>query len=138
RDERWPGASSWESLEHLGPLARSAADAALAMSALAGPAVQDRHSLPRDIVDWHLPPIDRRRVRIAFSSGMGFAPVDSEVFAIAQAAVSNLERRLDISIRCAQPSIANPQPYFEALVALDTDREGLRKMAVQRRIGFGA
>ena len=29
RDERYPGASGWESLEHIGPITRSAADAAL-------------------------------------------------------------------------------------------------------------
>ena len=31
RDERHPGISSWESLEHIGPLTRHASDAALAV-----------------------------------------------------------------------------------------------------------
>ncbi|MBX8827343.1 hypothetical protein HBA93_17020 [Ochrobactrum sp. SFR4] len=37
RDERYPGQSSWESLEHLGPLSRNAADAALALSVISAP-----------------------------------------------------------------------------------------------------
>jgi len=46
RDERYPGVSSWESLEHIGPMTRSVADAALLMSVIAGPDARDRHSIP--------------------------------------------------------------------------------------------
>ena len=35
RDERYPGVSGWESLEHIGPIARSVADAALMLSVIA-------------------------------------------------------------------------------------------------------
>src|SRR5436853_84492 len=37
KDERYPGVSSWESLEHIGPMTRTVADSALLMSVLAGP-----------------------------------------------------------------------------------------------------
>ncbi|WP_245331739.1 amidase [Bradyrhizobium sp. NAS80.1] len=37
RDERYPGLSSWESLEHIGPLSRTVADAALMLNVIAGP-----------------------------------------------------------------------------------------------------
>lgn len=37
RDERYPGVSSWESLEHIGPMTRTVRDAALMMSLLARP-----------------------------------------------------------------------------------------------------
>jgi len=37
RDDRYPGISSWESLEHIGPMTRTVDDAALLMSVLAGP-----------------------------------------------------------------------------------------------------
>src|SRR4051794_26654025 len=63
RDERYPGISSWESLEHIGPLTRPAADAALALSVLAGPSERDRHSLPAESTDWSLPGIDALRGR---------------------------------------------------------------------------
>src|SRR5262245_33514975 len=52
RDERYPGASSWESLGHIGPLTRTVADAALLMSVVAGPDPRDRRSLPAGDVDW--------------------------------------------------------------------------------------
>ena len=51
RDERMPGASGWESLEHIGPLTRSVEDAQLAYSVLVGPDPRDRHSLPRVLED---------------------------------------------------------------------------------------
>jgi aspartyl-tRNA(Asn)/glutamyl-tRNA(Gln) amidotransferase subunit A len=46
KDERYPGVSSWESLEHIGPITRTVADAALVLSVIAGPDDRDRLSLP--------------------------------------------------------------------------------------------
>jgi len=138
RDEQLPGASGWESLEHIGPLTQDAADAALAMSVLAGPAPEDRHSIPLEIHDWGDSLAFRTRgLRIAFSSDLGFAGVDPEVGAIAEMAALSLGRRLDCKLRVAHPVIEDPQPHFEALVALDTDRVGLRRLSSDRAIGFG-
>ena len=58
RDERYPGVSSWESLEHIGPMTRSVRDSALMMSVMAGPDMRDRHSIPCSDVDW-LASLDR-------------------------------------------------------------------------------
>jgi aspartyl-tRNA(Asn)/glutamyl-tRNA(Gln) amidotransferase subunit A len=138
RDERLPGASGWESLEHIGPLCRSAVDAALAMSVLAGPAPRDRHSLPRDILSWSLDRTSTKPgLRMAFSVDMGLAKADSEIIEIAELAVAKLEQKLNAPIIRTQPRILDPQPHFEALVALETDRAGLRRMAAERSIGFG-
>ncbi len=46
KDDRLPGVSSWDTLEHIGPLAASVADIWLAMRAMAGPDPHDRFSLP--------------------------------------------------------------------------------------------
>ena len=136
RDETLPGASGWEVLEHIGPLTRSAADAALAMSVMAGSAAQDRHSLPRDIVDWDVRPMNRD-VRIAFSLDLGFAAIDREVGMIARRAAEKLSNALGRPLAEVHPDVADPQECFEALVALDTDRDGLRRMADAKGVRLG-
>jgi aspartyl-tRNA(Asn)/glutamyl-tRNA(Gln) amidotransferase subunit A len=129
RDERHPGVSSWELLEHIGPITRSAADAALALSVLAGPSPKDRHSLPAAAGDWTLPePASLRGMRLAFSIDMGHAAVDPEVRGAVERAVERL-RRHGLAVERAHPAIGDTQAMFETLVALDTDRVGLRRMA---------
>ena len=52
RDPRFPGVSGWESIEHIGPLARSVVDAALMLDIIAGPDLRDRLSIPDEGVGW--------------------------------------------------------------------------------------
>ncbi|MYJ71499.1 MAG: amidase, partial [Rhodospirillaceae bacterium] len=53
KDERYPGVSSWESIEHIGPVARTVRDAALMMTVIgSGPDARDRHTLPGPEFDW--------------------------------------------------------------------------------------
>ncbi|MFL6660684.1 MAG: amidase, partial [Rhizobacter sp.] len=123
RDERYPGISSWESLEHIGPLTRHAADAALALSVLAGPSERDRHSLPAESTDWSLPGIDTLRGRrIAWTADMGHAVVDPEVRAAVEDAARRLQAALGGTVAQRHPAIGPTQAMFETLVALDTDR----------------
>ena len=138
RDERYPGISSWESLEHIGPLTRTTADAALAMSVLAGPTPKDRHSIPAENNDWGIRPAETlRSARLALSLDLGHATVDAEVRAATQAAAERLASALGCTLQTAHPGIAPTQPMFETLVALDTDREGLRAMAAAQGIKLG-
>jgi len=135
RDDTQPGASGWESLEHIGPITRSVADAALMLSVLAGPSPKDRHSLPRDGSDWFdIAP--RRSLRIAFTPDLGFARVDHEVAALAHKAAGTLAEALGAELVIATPQIGDVQTMFEAIVALDTDRAGLRRMAQRSRHVF--
>ncbi len=130
RDDSAPGASGWESLEHLGPITRTVADASLMLSVLAGPTARDRHSLPLERIDWSdLGPAHLSGARIAFSADLGFAAVDHEVAGIAEAAARTLAQACDARLEEAAPPIGDVQPVFETLVALDTDRAGLRRMA---------
>ena len=135
RDERYPGISSWESLEHIGPITRTAADAALALSVLVGPTPRDRFSIPAESSDWTIRPADSlRKIRIAFSPDLGFALVDPQVRRATEEAARRIERELGCVVELAEPPTGNPGAMFETLVALDTDREGLRRMAAQQGI----
>ncbi len=137
RDERFPGISSWESLEHIGPLTRYVADAAAILSAVVGPTPNDRASLPRDIESWDIPGHESLRgARIALSIDMGFAPVDPEVAVAVQTAGENLQRAVGCRIDRAQPEVGDMHETFDALVALDTDRTGLLRMAQEKNIAF--
>jgi len=129
RDERYPGLSSWESLECIGPMTRTVADAALLMSVLAGPDPRDRLSIPSGDVDW-LAAIngDIRGLRVAYSPDFGYLAVDPEVRRVAEDAVGVL-RDLGCKVETVTPDWANPQATFWGLVAADSDLTGMRAMA---------
>ncbi|MCA3261789.1 MAG: amidase [Telmatospirillum sp.] len=137
RDARLPGASGWESLEHIGPLAANVADVALALTVLAGPDPRDRHSLPAEPGAFAVAaPETLRRTRAVFSRTLGFAAVDREVAEIAAQAARRFAAALDLDYTEGDPSIEDPQICFEALVALDTDRAGLLLLAAARQHRF--
>ncbi|MFC9328753.1 amidase [Kitasatospora sp. NPDC057015] len=133
RDERLPGVSGWESVEHIGPLTRTVADAALVLSVLAGPDPRDRHSIPCGDVDWQ--EAARRGaadgvagLRVAWSPDLGHLAVDPEVRRITRAAVDVLERELGCRVEQVTPDWADPAAAFQALVVAETDLRGMRRM----------
>ncbi|HWN31953.1 MAG TPA: amidase family protein [Pseudonocardia sp.] len=139
RDERYPGVSSWESLEHLGPMTRTVADAALLMSVLAGPDPRDRHSLPAGDVDW-LGSVGSAVTgavtgagiggpRVAFSPDLGYLAVDPEVREIAARAAAVFEKDLGCVVELADPGWSDPFEAFWSLVVADTDLVGMRALA---------
>jgi aspartyl-tRNA(Asn)/glutamyl-tRNA(Gln) amidotransferase subunit A len=130
RDERYPGVSSWESLEHLGPMTRTVADSALMLSVIAGPDDRDRHSLPRAEFDW-MESLHRggRGLKVAYSPDWGYATIDPRVREIVGKAVTVFERDLGCVVEEAHPGWSDPEPTFWALVAMDTDLRGMRAMA---------
>src|SRR5947208_9642591 len=80
KDERYPGVSGWESIEHIGPLSRTVADAALMMSVIAGPDDRDRRTLPASDFNWmNATKGDIRGLRVAYTPDWGYALVDPEV-----------------------------------------------------------
>jgi aspartyl-tRNA(Asn)/glutamyl-tRNA(Gln) amidotransferase subunit A len=131
RDERYPGVSSWESLEHIGPISRTVADSALMLSVIAGPDDRDRHTLPEASFDWLevLQDKDLRGLRVAYSSDWGYAAIDPEVRRVVGEAVRVFERDLGCIVEEAHPGWDDPYDAFWGLVALDTDLVGMRKMA---------
>ncbi|MHC2594671.1 aspartyl-tRNA(Asn)/glutamyl-tRNA(Gln) amidotransferase subunit A [Kluyvera sp. 1366] len=127
RDERYPGVSSWESLEHIGPMTRSVRDSALIMSVMAGPDMRDRHSIPCNDVDW-LASLEKplTGLRIAFSADFGYIAVDPEVRDIVTHAARRFARELGAELDEVDPGIADEGATFAALVAFESDLTGMR------------
>jgi aspartyl-tRNA(Asn)/glutamyl-tRNA(Gln) amidotransferase subunit A len=130
RDERYPGVSSWESLEHIGPMSRTVADAALMLSVITGPDPRDRLSIPAGDVDWLAAArlSDMRGKRIAYSADWGYAAVDPEVRRVVGDAVRVFETELGCIVEEAHPGWEDPYGAFWALVAQESDLTGMRKM----------
>ncbi len=129
RDERYPGISSWESLEHLGPLSRTVADSALMLSVMAGPDPRDRHSIPVSDVDWLDLSIESvRGKRVALSLDFGYVAVDPEVRKLVKQAAQFFSNDLGCVVEEVVPNWSDPYEAFWAIVAADTDLVGMREM----------
>lgn len=132
KDERYPGVSSWESLEHIGPLTRTVADAALVFSVIAGPDDRDRLSIPSDDVDWRRAVDgDLDSLKIAYSPDLGYAAVEPGVRAVVDRAVEVFERDLGLTVERADPGWADPYDTFWGVVVNESDLVGLRRLADQ-------
>ena len=129
KDERLPGVSSWESLEHIGPMTRTVADSALLMSVIAGPDPRDRLSVPAGDVDWtRCTEGGIQGLRVAYSADWGYAAVDARVRAVVDDAVEAFERDLGCTVERVDPSWPHPYEAFWAIVANESDLRGLRAM----------
>lgn len=137
RDERYPGVSSWESLEHIGPMTRTVRDSALMMSIMAGPDMRDRHSIPCADVDW-LASLEKplSGLRIAFSVDFGHIAVDPEVRDVVTNAARRFARELGAELEEVHPDINDESATFAALVAFESDLTGMRKMAATQGSGM--
>lgn len=132
RDERYPGASGWESLEHIGPMSRTVRDGALMLSVMAGPDDRDRLSVPKErnfdpmgALEGELP----RGLRVAYSPDWGYAAVDPEVRRVVGEAARIFEDDLGCTVEEAHPGFEDPFEAFWGLVLMETDLVGMRKMA---------
>jgi aspartyl-tRNA(Asn)/glutamyl-tRNA(Gln) amidotransferase subunit A len=131
KDHRYPGVSSWESLEHIGPLTRTVADAALVLSVIAGYDDRDRLSLPSDGLDWlgSLGDGDLRDVRVAYSPDLGYAAVDPAVRTVVDRAATVFERNLGCTVERADPGWDDPYEALLTMILAETDLAGMRRMA---------
>jgi amidase len=109
-----PG-DAWSPFAVLGPIARTVADAALLLRAMAGPDPRDPLSLT-DSVDGELES-DPRGLRIAWSRDVGGLPVAPEVTAVLEARRADLEA-LGCIVEDAEPDFAGADVAFETLRAV--------------------
>jgi aspartyl-tRNA(Asn)/glutamyl-tRNA(Gln) amidotransferase subunit A len=134
RDADHPGASGWESVEHLGPLARSVADAAAMIAAMAGPDPRDRLSVPDEGVRWReaAEPRQHLGLRVAYIPVWGGLRPEPEIRALIDAAVTRFATDLRCSIDEIDAPVPDVTPAYRAIVALETDLTGLRRMSAGR------
>lgn len=129
KDERYPGVSSWESLEHIGPLSRTVADSALVLSVISGPDSRDRYSLPKAEFDWTACLQGGiKGLKVAYSPDWGYAAVDPEVRRVIGDAVAVFAGDLGCEVEEAHPGFEDPYGAFWAIVAMETDLRGMREM----------
>lgn len=133
RDPKYPGGSSWETLEAIGPITRSVKDAALMLSVMSGPHPMDRHSFPDDGTDWlgAVSDTDIRGMKIAYWKSFSYTEVDYEVAANLEKTAEVL-RSLGAKVdECEPPITEDPGDAFWGLVARDSDLQGMKQLSDQ-------
>jgi amidase len=114
----WPSTMAWSTLSVEGPMARSAADAALLLSAMAGPDPRSPIALAESGARF-ASPLDRdfANVRVAWWTDLGGLPVDRRV-----SAQVNAQRRVFESLGCvtddAEPDFSDADEIFKTLRAV--------------------
>ncbi len=109
-------------LWHQGPITRTVSDAALMLSAMAGPDVRDWYSLPEQIIDYGNG-LDAgiKGVRIGYSRTLGYAKVDAEIARLIDSAAADLARLgahvEDVDLGLDDP-IAIMRPLWSVALAL--------------------
>jgi aspartyl-tRNA(Asn)/glutamyl-tRNA(Gln) amidotransferase subunit A len=107
--------SAVESLAHIGPMARTVADAALLLNVMAGPDPRDRNSLNATGIDY-LASLEGSvaELRALWVPRIGSLPVDPEVLRIVEDAV-RLLADLGISVETAPQPLEDPYEVLEVI-----------------------
>jgi aspartyl-tRNA(Asn)/glutamyl-tRNA(Gln) amidotransferase subunit A len=114
--------STFGTLSHVGPMARTVADAALLLEVIGSPDPRDSLALDRQPAPGAVPEISRLAGRqVAFSPDLGYATVDPEVAAAVRGAAAALEAH-GARVSLADPGFASPRPAFDVLWCAGTAR----------------
>jgi amidase len=100
----WPSANAWDSYSVQGPMARTVADTALMLAAIAGPDPRVPISYPVDTRAL-LAAVKRPRLeglRIAWGGDLGITPLDHEVRRVTEATLATF-RKLGARVEAAHP-----------------------------------
>jgi len=113
-----PSVDGWHALSVLGPIARTASDAAFLLAAMAGPDARDPLSIAEDPAVF-LRPLDRdfSGVRVALSRTLGGLPVDPEVARVLEEGAAFL-RQHGCIVEEAEPDLAGADLAFDTQRAL--------------------
>ncbi len=103
----YPRALGWDSYSVEGPMARTVADVALMLSAIAGPDPRSPISYPIDgralLAAVQRPSV--KGVRVAWGGDLGITPVDTEILRITSRAATGLFRELGARVESAHPDL---------------------------------
>ena len=107
--------SPFGGLSHVGPMARTVADAALMLSVIARPDARDPYALVSHARDWGDGLGDGvEGLRVAFSADLGYVHVDPEIAALVAAAADTFAG-LGAKVEAVDPGFATPQECFRTL-----------------------
>ncbi|MEW5978666.1 MAG: amidase [Acidobacteriota bacterium] len=117
RVPRYPTDDPWNTLPVLGPMARTVSDAALLLSAMAGPDPRDPLSITEN-PDRFLRPLARdfKGVRLAWSRNLGIFPVEKPVIEVIEKALP-VFKDLGCEIEEAHPDFTGSAEIFQVLRA---------------------
>jgi aspartyl-tRNA(Asn)/glutamyl-tRNA(Gln) amidotransferase subunit A len=107
--------STFGTLSHVGPMARTVADAALLLDVIGSPDFRDPLALDRRApVSAELDAVRIGGLRVAYSPALGYAKADPEVAAAVRGAATALEQAGAL-VTLADPEFVSPLPAFDVL-----------------------
>jgi amidase len=113
----WPSKLAWSTLSVHGPMARTVADLALFFQAIAGPDARSPISIQRPGTDFTANlERDFTGVRVAWSSDLGYLPVEDEVVRVFNACRSALDS-VGCDVRDDHPDFQGASDIFKTLRA---------------------
>ena len=117
RVPQYPSFPGWETLSHTGPIARTVADAALAMEIISGRDDRDLFALPETGLRY-LSYLKQgiRGLKVAWSRDLGYAAVDPQVLKVTEAAIK-IFSALGCHVETASPEASCPEQTFSTIVA---------------------
>jgi len=134
RVPRVPNNSAWSSISVVGPMARSVADCAFFLSAMAGPDERDPLSIHEDGARFARPlQRDFKGVRVAWFKDLGGVPFDRRVREVVDARRKTFES-LGCIVEQAEPDFAGADEAFRVLRALNFYQQHAAKVAQHRAL----
>lgn len=128
RDVSLPGVSGWESIEHIGPLARDVADASLMLSVIAGPDPRDRWSIPCADIDWiDIAPLPRG-TKVLYWPRWHDQAIEQALKDATDKAVAHVAEACGLELVIGVPPQIDVHATFKTIVALETDLSGMEKL----------
>ncbi|AGB73859.1 MULTISPECIES: amidase [Rhizobium] len=134
RDISLPGVSGWESIEHIGPIARDVADAALMLSVIAGPDPRDRWSIPCADLDWTSIASLPRGAKVLYWPTWHDRAIEQALKAATDKAVALVAEACGLELVVGAPPGIDVHATFKAMVALETDLNGMRKLLTEKSL----